>query len=190
VFVHLVWATWNRELLLAGEVERHVYRCLEATCRELEVDVLAMGGIEDHVHLVVRLPAILSVATLVKRLKGASSHLITHEVTPQKFFKMARRICRLLCRPQATPPTVRIRAPAERTPPGRHNLSGVRADRQNGNHLTPTAHPIEDGASTNRPSQSESAQADFAAARPPGANSFAGRSRLTIALPLQTTRAT
>ncbi len=49
--------------------------------------MLALGGVEDHVHLVVRLPATLSVAALVKRLKGASSHLVTHEGTPEGFFK-------------------------------------------------------------------------------------------------------
>lgn len=87
LFVHLIWATWNREPLLTGDVERTVYRCLEATCQELDVEVLALGGVEDHLHLVVRMPATLSVAALVKRLKGASSHLVTHEITRDQFFK-------------------------------------------------------------------------------------------------------
>jgi REP element-mobilizing transposase RayT len=87
LFVHLIWATWNREPLLTPDIERAVYRCLEATCRELGAEVLALGGIEDHLHLVARLPATLSVAALVKHLKGASSHLITHEVALDRFFK-------------------------------------------------------------------------------------------------------
>jgi putative transposase len=87
LFVHLIWATWNREPLLAGDVERRIYRSLEATCKELGVEVLALGGVEDHVHLVVRIPATLSVAYLVKRLKGASSHLATHEIAADEYFK-------------------------------------------------------------------------------------------------------
>ncbi len=67
--------------------ERHIYRCLEATCAELGAEVLALGGVEDHVHLVVRLPTTLAVAELVKRLKGASWHLMTHEVAPDDCFK-------------------------------------------------------------------------------------------------------
>jgi hypothetical protein len=37
--------------------------------------------------MVVRLPATLAVADLVKRLKGASSHFATHEITLDAFFK-------------------------------------------------------------------------------------------------------
>jgi putative transposase len=42
------------------------------------VQVIALGGIEDHVHLLVRIPTTLSVAQLVKQVKGATSHLVTH----------------------------------------------------------------------------------------------------------------
>ena len=39
-------------------------------------EVIAIGGMEDHVHLLVRMPATLSAAALVKQVKGASSHLV------------------------------------------------------------------------------------------------------------------
>jgi putative transposase len=87
LFVHLIWTTWDRLPLLTGERERRVHRCIEDTCHDLGVEVIAIGGIEDHIHLLVRMPATLSVADLVKRLKGASSHLATHEVAPDDFFK-------------------------------------------------------------------------------------------------------
>ncbi|HEV7128716.1 MAG TPA: IS200/IS605 family transposase [Ktedonobacterales bacterium] len=87
LFVHLVWGTWDRLPLLMGELERRVYRCIEDTCREMGVEVLALGGVEDHVHLVVRFPATLAIADLVKRIKGASSHLATHDIAPDEFFK-------------------------------------------------------------------------------------------------------
>ncbi|MGH2486543.1 MAG: IS200/IS605 family transposase [Ktedonobacterales bacterium] len=87
LYVHAVWATWDRLPLLVGDSERGVYRCLEETCRANGVAALAMGGVEDHAHLVVHMPANLAVATLVKRLKGASSHLATHQLAPIEFFK-------------------------------------------------------------------------------------------------------
>ncbi len=49
--------------------------------------MIAPGGVEDHVHLLVRLPTSLAVATLLKEVKCASSHLMTHEMTPGEFFK-------------------------------------------------------------------------------------------------------
>lgn len=88
VYVHLVWATWNRLPLLIDEVERVAQRAIGAKCAELGAKVIALGGIEDHVHLLVHLPSTISVAQLVGQVKGASAHLITHQVLPSgKFFK-------------------------------------------------------------------------------------------------------
>lgn len=87
VFLHIVWATWDRAPLLIGETERRVYRCIEASCVAMGAEVLALGGVEDHVHLLVQLPATLTVADLVKQVKGASAHLATHEVKSDHFFK-------------------------------------------------------------------------------------------------------
>jgi REP element-mobilizing transposase RayT len=43
--------------------------------------------VEDHVHLLVRLPATVAVAKLAQQVKGASAHLITHVIAPDRFFK-------------------------------------------------------------------------------------------------------
>jgi putative transposase len=48
---------------------------------------LAVGGVADHVHILVRFPPTLTVARLVGEVKGASSHLITHAIHPGSFFK-------------------------------------------------------------------------------------------------------
>jgi REP element-mobilizing transposase RayT len=41
----------------------------------LGAQVIAIGGIEDHVHVLARFPSALAIATLVQRMKGASSYL-------------------------------------------------------------------------------------------------------------------
>ncbi|HLY30092.1 MAG TPA: IS200/IS605 family transposase [Ktedonobacterales bacterium] len=87
LFVHLIWATWDRLPLLVGSFERRVHRALEAKCLELNVELLALGGVEDHIHLLIQLPATLSLAECVKHLKGATSHLATHEIATAQFFK-------------------------------------------------------------------------------------------------------
>lgn len=78
IYLHLVWGTWDREPLLHGEVERLIYRAIGEKCSDLRARMVALGGVEDHVHLLVMLPSTLTVATLVGQVKGASAHLANH----------------------------------------------------------------------------------------------------------------
>lgn len=87
IYVHLVWGTWDRLPLITAELERTLYSTLLAECSRLGGEMIAIGGMPDHVHMLVRMPSTVSVAQLVKQLKGASSHLVTHEVQPGEFFK-------------------------------------------------------------------------------------------------------
>ena len=87
LFLHCVWTTWDRLPLITPEYERSIYALILSKCQELKCHVLALGGITDHVHLLVRLPTTISVADLMKEVKGASSHLVTHQVAAGEFFK-------------------------------------------------------------------------------------------------------
>jgi putative transposase len=87
LYVHCVWATWDRLHLLGPQLERPVYAAIVAKCKELKCEALAIGGMPDHVHLLVRLSASLAVADLLHHVKGASSHLVTHQLALDEFFK-------------------------------------------------------------------------------------------------------
>jgi len=87
LFVHVTWATWDRLPLLYGEVEERVYRAIGAECAALGARVVALGGVEDHVHLLVCLPTSLGLSQLMKQVKGVSAHLVTHEISTSEFFK-------------------------------------------------------------------------------------------------------
>lgn len=87
LYLHLVWATWDRQPLITPGIESRLYAALAAKARQLSCDPLAIGGVADHVHVLVSLPAIVTVASLVKELKGVSSHLVTHEVAPMAGFR-------------------------------------------------------------------------------------------------------
>nr|WP_320076505.1 transposase [Planktothrix agardhii] len=56
-------------------------------CKKLECTVIAVGGIEDHVHLLIGFPTTLAVAEIIKQIKGSSSHFVTHQLKPGDFFK-------------------------------------------------------------------------------------------------------
>jgi REP element-mobilizing transposase RayT len=87
LYLHCVWATWDRLPLITTGAEPGLYRAIHAKCDELKCPCLAIGGMPDHIHVLVRLHATVSVADLLKEVKGTSSHLITHVTQPGEFFK-------------------------------------------------------------------------------------------------------
>ena len=81
LYLHFVWATEGREPLLTPDIERAVHRCIVNEVEKLKGVVLAIGGMPDHVHLVVQFPKIRSTAEVMKQAKGVSSALandLTH----------------------------------------------------------------------------------------------------------------
>ena len=73
IYVHFVWATHRRLPIVTPEIAPAVYRCIMSEANALKCEVLAIGGIADHIHLAVRLPTTLAPATLMQRVKGVSS---------------------------------------------------------------------------------------------------------------------
>ena len=87
VYIHLVWGTWDRAPILVPDMKRSVYSCIQAKCKSLKVIIHAIGGTEDHVHLLVELPATITIAEFVKLIKGSSSHLASHRGEQREEFK-------------------------------------------------------------------------------------------------------
>ncbi len=87
VFVHFVWATWDRAPLITPEVERRLYRSIFSEAEKLGCTVLALNGVSDHVHLLVKMPSTVTMATLMKQVKGVSSNFANDELFADRRFK-------------------------------------------------------------------------------------------------------
>lgn len=73
IVVHAVWATAGRASVLLPSADEWIARELRLKAMELGAVLLAVGNAADHVHIVVQHAPAMAVATLVGRLKGASS---------------------------------------------------------------------------------------------------------------------
>src|SRR4029077_4496077 len=82
LLVHYVWSTKNWEPLLNSELRQRLWPYLGGIAKENKMKALAIGGVADHVHMLVSLPATVSVATAIQLLKGNSSKWI-HETFPK-----------------------------------------------------------------------------------------------------------
>lgn len=90
MYLHLVWCTWDRHPLLTADRQPVVYREILRECQALGCEVIAIGGMEDHVHLLVRTPPTVAPATLAKQVKGSSSHLVNPEHGRRAEFRWQR----------------------------------------------------------------------------------------------------
>jgi putative transposase len=72
VLLHFVWATYDRMPWLTPEIARSVYRTIETIARKDGCDVLAVGGMPDHVHLFVCMSTTVSISDLMKHVKGST----------------------------------------------------------------------------------------------------------------------
>jgi putative transposase len=77
-YYHLVWATENRQPLITTERESELYGYIIGKADYLGCIVHAIGGVEDHIHLVVSIPPKLSVSEFVKTIKGSSAYHFNH----------------------------------------------------------------------------------------------------------------
>ena len=80
IYHHLVWSTKNREPMITPIVELILHSFLMDKASDLGAEILAVNGMEDHIHLLVRLAPKQSPAKFVKDLKGSSSHLLNHAI--------------------------------------------------------------------------------------------------------------
>jgi putative transposase len=79
---HCVFATKGREPILSAEIRQRLWPYLGGVARENGMKALAVGGVADHVHMLLSLPATMSVAKAMQLLKGNSSKWI-HETFPK-----------------------------------------------------------------------------------------------------------
>jgi putative transposase len=87
MYVHLVWATWDRLPLITPDLQQPIYNVIAYECKQMGCHVVAIGGITDHIHVLTGFPSTLAIADLVKQIKGSSSHSAAHQMQPDAFFK-------------------------------------------------------------------------------------------------------
>lgn len=79
--VHYVFSTKNRTGLLSEDVRERLWPYIGGIARTNDIKALAVGGTEDHVHVLVSLPKTISISKGAQLLKGGSSKWI-HETFP------------------------------------------------------------------------------------------------------------
>lgn len=78
---HCVFSTKERAKIITPELQERLRPYLGGIARDNDMKALAIGGIEDHVHLLLSLPSTLAIAKAIQLVKGNSSKWV-HETFP------------------------------------------------------------------------------------------------------------
>jgi putative transposase len=76
VVLHVVFSTKNREPWLDLDVRPRMHAYLATICRDLGAELVLVGGVADHVHVVTTLPRTVSQAQMIEQVKKTSSKWI------------------------------------------------------------------------------------------------------------------
>ena len=71
--VHVVFNTKERHKTIAKGMQPRLWAYSAGICQHLEILVHAIGGTEDHIHLLLQVPPKLSLANAVMKVKANSS---------------------------------------------------------------------------------------------------------------------
>ncbi len=86
IWIHAIWATKNRMLLIHPSIEKKVHQYLRNELVELGCPVRIINGMPDHIHCLFLLSPQKSIMEVLKQIKGSSSYFINqNDLIPDKF---------------------------------------------------------------------------------------------------------
>ena len=71
--IHIVFSTTNRLKLIPEELQPKLWACMAGIATNHSMHAVAIGGIQDHVHVLLNLGPTLGIAKAVQLLKANSS---------------------------------------------------------------------------------------------------------------------
>lgn len=76
---HFVFIPRRRRKVLVGAVETRLRELLAEKCKELDIEILALEIMPDHVHLFVNAPPLFAPYQIMFRLKGFTARILRKE---------------------------------------------------------------------------------------------------------------
>ncbi len=86
ILVHVTFSTKNRAPLIAPSLEPDLYGYIGGICRRMDSPLLAIGGVSDHLHMLVSLGKSASVADLMLNVKRDTSRWVKERTDNDSFY--------------------------------------------------------------------------------------------------------
>jgi putative transposase len=81
-YFHSVFSTKERAQLITPAFSKRLWPFLGGIARQNDMQAVEIGGVSDHVHILLSLPPTVSIAKAMQLIKGGSSKWV-HETFPE-----------------------------------------------------------------------------------------------------------
>ncbi|QDS96814.1 IS200/IS605 family transposase [Adhaeretor mobilis] len=83
---HCVFSTKDRRKTIPPELQERLWPYLGGIARDNKFKALSVGGVEDHVHILLSLPTTMTISKAMQLVKGGSSKWIHDEFPEHRDF--------------------------------------------------------------------------------------------------------
>ena len=81
LFIHIIFSTHKRERVLAPALRNRLWPYMGGIARQNQFKAISIGGTLDHAHMLISIPAAISVAKAVQLVKGGSSKWLRETIS-------------------------------------------------------------------------------------------------------------
>jgi putative transposase len=91
---HIVFSTKRRQRLISPDIENRLWTYVGGIIRENGMKPIQIGGVEDHIHVLLGAPATFAPSKIAQTLKGPSSLWLHKTFSGPRDVRLARRLRR------------------------------------------------------------------------------------------------
>jgi len=84
-YYHIIFRTYRSEKTITPIHERELYAYIYGIAKNLHCQIYRIGGMPDHIHILVSLPPSLSLSSFVQRVKTDSSKWLKYNMRFPRF---------------------------------------------------------------------------------------------------------
>ncbi|MFH1644244.1 MAG: IS200/IS605 family transposase [bacterium] len=85
LFYHFVWSTKDRAPIIKEYFQQRLYLYMGGIIRNENANLLSIGGMSDHVLLLIKTGTNHKIGSLIQKIKGSSSTFINQKYPSEKF---------------------------------------------------------------------------------------------------------
>jgi len=85
-YFHCVFSTKERRPLITLELRERLWPFLGGIARQNKMKAIEVGGVDDHVHILLSLPATMAISKAMQLIKGGSSKWIHETFSDRREF--------------------------------------------------------------------------------------------------------